>query len=191
MRRTWRLCRSGCTVVRSERQPRASMASRSWSESRAIGRIDDGCRRCAGVRCAVVAGATSFTGVITHGGRTRRDHPARAQARRSRRERGVAGLGSGRLRRAAARAAAMIRIDALWLCTQPLGMRSGAERLMAHVVHALGSARAHHGYLFANMRATRISCSCTTASACGVPPGGSTPGASCGRARAAPRPHCR
>lgn len=50
----------------------------------------------------------------------------------------------------------MIRIDALWLCTQPLDMRAGAERLMAHVVHALGSARAHHGYLFANMRATRI-----------------------------------
>ena len=27
---------------------------------------------------------------------------------------------------------------------------------MAHVVQALGSARAHHGYLFANARATRI-----------------------------------
>ena len=55
-----------------------------------------------------------------------------------------------------ARVAAVIRIDALWLCTQPLDMRAGAERLMAHVVHALGSARAHHGYLFANARATRI-----------------------------------
>jgi transposase len=50
----------------------------------------------------------------------------------------------------------VIRIDALWLCTQPLDMRAGAERLMAHVVHALGSTRAHHGYLFANARATRI-----------------------------------
>src|SRR5258705_5646989 len=50
----------------------------------------------------------------------------------------------------------MIKIEALWLCTQPLDMRAGAERLMAHVVHALGSARAHHGYLFANARATRI-----------------------------------
>ena len=50
----------------------------------------------------------------------------------------------------------MIRIEALWLCTQPLDMRAGAERLMAHVVHALGSARAHHGYLFANARATRM-----------------------------------
>lgn len=50
----------------------------------------------------------------------------------------------------------MIRIDALWLCTKPVDMRGGAERLLAHVVHALGSANAHHGYLFANARATRI-----------------------------------
>lgn len=35
-------------------------------------------------------------------------------------------------------------------------MRAGAERLLAHVVHSLGNARAHHGYLFANARASRI-----------------------------------
>ena len=50
----------------------------------------------------------------------------------------------------------MIRIDVLWLCAAPVDMRSGTERLLAHVVHALGSAHAHHGYLFANARATRI-----------------------------------
>jgi transposase len=50
----------------------------------------------------------------------------------------------------------MIRIDALWLCTQPLDMRAGPERLLAAVVQTLGQARAHHGYLFANARATRI-----------------------------------
>ena len=50
----------------------------------------------------------------------------------------------------------MIRIDALWLCAQPLDMRSGAERLLAHVVQSLGGAHSHHGYLFANARATRI-----------------------------------
>jgi len=50
----------------------------------------------------------------------------------------------------------VIRIDALWLCVQPLDMRAGAERLLAHVVLALGRAQAHHGYLFANARATRI-----------------------------------
>lgn len=50
----------------------------------------------------------------------------------------------------------MIRIDALWLCAQPLDMRAGAERLLATVVSTLGQACAHHGYLFANARATRI-----------------------------------
>ncbi len=50
----------------------------------------------------------------------------------------------------------MIRIDGLWLCTAPLDMRAGADRLLARVVDVFGSARAHHGYLFANTRATRI-----------------------------------
>ena len=50
----------------------------------------------------------------------------------------------------------MIRIDALWLCAQPHDMRAGAERLLATVVNTLGQARAHHGYLFANARATRV-----------------------------------
>ena len=50
----------------------------------------------------------------------------------------------------------MIRIDALWLCTQPMDMRAGAERLLAAVVNTVGCAQAHHGYLFANARATRL-----------------------------------
>ena len=50
----------------------------------------------------------------------------------------------------------MIRIDALWLCAQPQDMRGGAERRLAVVVNTLGQARAHHGYLFANARATRV-----------------------------------
>jgi len=50
----------------------------------------------------------------------------------------------------------MIRIDSLWLCSQPLDMRAGAERLLAHVVTTLGAAHAHHGYLFANARGSRI-----------------------------------
>lgn len=50
----------------------------------------------------------------------------------------------------------MIRIDALWLCAQPVDMRAGAERLLAAVVSTLGRAHAHHGYLFANARATRV-----------------------------------
>ena len=50
----------------------------------------------------------------------------------------------------------MIRIDALWLCAAPVDMRSGTERLLAHVITTLGAARAHHGYLFSNVRASRI-----------------------------------
>ena len=58
--------------------------------------------------------------------------------------------------RARERHAEVIRIDALWLCTRPLDLRAGAERLLAAVVNTLGQARAHHGYMFANARATRI-----------------------------------
>lgn len=50
----------------------------------------------------------------------------------------------------------MIRIDALWLCSQPQDMRAGADRLLAVVVNTFGEARAYHGYLFANARASRL-----------------------------------
>lgn len=50
----------------------------------------------------------------------------------------------------------MIRIDAVWLAVHPIDMRAGADRLLAKVVQVFGAAQAHHGYLFANARATRI-----------------------------------
>ena len=50
----------------------------------------------------------------------------------------------------------MIRIDALWLCSHPRDMRAGADRLLTVVVNTFGEARAHHGYLFANARASRL-----------------------------------
>ena len=50
----------------------------------------------------------------------------------------------------------MIRIDSLWLAVEPIDMRAGADRLLARVVQVFGAAQAHHGYLFANARATRI-----------------------------------
>ena len=50
----------------------------------------------------------------------------------------------------------MIRIDAVWLAVEPIDMRAGAERLLAGVVQVFGGAQAHHGYLFANARSTRI-----------------------------------
>ena len=50
----------------------------------------------------------------------------------------------------------MIRIDAMWLAVEPLDMRAGADRLLARVVEVFGGAQAHHGYLFANARGTRV-----------------------------------
>ena len=54
-----------------------------------------------------------------------------------------------------ARAAALIRIDAVWLATTPLDMRAGTETALARVVQVFGGARPHHAYLFF-MRATRM-----------------------------------
>ena len=50
----------------------------------------------------------------------------------------------------------MIRIDTLWPAVEPVDLRAGAERLLARVVQVFGAARAHHGYLFANARSTRV-----------------------------------
>jgi len=50
----------------------------------------------------------------------------------------------------------VIRIDQLRLCTAPVDMRAGAERLLACVVQVTGAASRHRGYVFANVRATRI-----------------------------------
>jgi transposase len=50
----------------------------------------------------------------------------------------------------------MIRVDAVWLAIEPVDMRCGADRLLARVVQVFGCAQAHHGYLFANARGTRI-----------------------------------
>jgi len=49
-----------------------------------------------------------------------------------------------------------IRIDAMWLAVEPVDMRAGVDRLIARVVEVFGAARAHHGYLFANARGTRM-----------------------------------
>jgi transposase len=50
----------------------------------------------------------------------------------------------------------MIRVDAMWLAVEPVDMRAGADRLIARVVEVFGAAQAHHGYLFANARGTRV-----------------------------------
>lgn len=60
------------------------------------------------------------------------------------------------MRRLDARVAQVIRIDAVWLAAQPIDMRTGVDRLLATVVQVFGAAQVHHGYLFANARASRI-----------------------------------
>lgn len=51
---------------------------------------------------------------------------------------------------------AVIRVDAMWLATEPLDMRAGTDTALARVVKVFGAAQPHHAYLFANKRATRI-----------------------------------
>lgn len=50
----------------------------------------------------------------------------------------------------------MIRIDVIWLATEPLDMRAGADTALARVVQVFGAARPHHAYIFPNRRATRM-----------------------------------
>lgn len=58
--------------------------------------------------------------------------------------------------RLAARVVTMIRIDNVWLATQPLDMRAGTDTALARVVKVFGAAHPHHAYLFANARANRM-----------------------------------
>jgi transposase len=50
----------------------------------------------------------------------------------------------------------MIRVDAVWLATEPLDMRAGIDSALARVVKVFGAAHPHTAYLFANRRANRM-----------------------------------
>lgn len=50
----------------------------------------------------------------------------------------------------------MIRVDAVWLATEPLDMRAGTDTALTRIVKVFGAARPHHAYLFANRRANRM-----------------------------------
>ena len=68
---------------------------------------------------------------------------------------------------------------AITVCTSP-------ERRLACVVQVSGAARAHHGYLCANARATRMKLLVHDGFGvwcCGALQDAYTPGASCGRAK--------
>src|SRR6218665_3142354 len=139
VRRAWRLVGSHCAVPRHQRQCRAQVATPSWRRVARNGRS----LICS---CAPAAG----------GAPPRAGHPDRAAPRRHQRRSDLA-LGRSRaVRRVDARAAQVIRIDALWLATEPLEMRAGTETALARVVSLFGSAGPHPDYLFANRRANRM-----------------------------------
>jgi transposase len=50
----------------------------------------------------------------------------------------------------------MIRIDAVWLATEPLDMRAGIDSALARVITVFGAAHPHTAYLFANVRTNRM-----------------------------------
>lgn len=50
----------------------------------------------------------------------------------------------------------MIRVDSIWLATEPLDMRAGTETALARAVAVFGAAKPHCAYLFANRRANRM-----------------------------------
>ena len=50
----------------------------------------------------------------------------------------------------------MIRIEAVWLATEPMDMRGGVDTALARVVKVFGAAHPHQAYLFANRRANRM-----------------------------------
>lgn len=50
----------------------------------------------------------------------------------------------------------MIRIDQIWLGTEPVDMRAGMDTLLSRVVMVFGAAQPHHAYLFTNRRANRM-----------------------------------
>jgi len=50
----------------------------------------------------------------------------------------------------------MIRIEAVWLCIEPMDMRAGADTTLARVVRVFGAAHPQHAYVFANKRSTRL-----------------------------------
>jgi transposase len=50
----------------------------------------------------------------------------------------------------------MIRIDAVWMATEPMDMRAGTDTALARVVKVFGAAHPNHAYLFANRRTNRM-----------------------------------
>ena len=66
----------------------------------------------------------------------------------------------------------MIRIDEIWLSTQPMDMRAGMDTAMAQVLRAFGYIKPHCAYLFCNKRGHRMKVLVHEDWASGCVPGG-------------------
>nr|WP_314560086.1 hypothetical protein [uncultured Pseudomonas sp.] len=51
----------------------------------------------------------------------------------------------------------MIRVDSIWLATEPMDMCAGTETALARVIAVFGAAKPHCAYLFANRGTTPTS----------------------------------
>lgn len=60
------------------------------------------------------------------------------------------------MRSLAARVAALICVDAVWLASEPTDMRARMETALARAAKVFGTAQPHHAHLFANRRANRM-----------------------------------
>ena len=58
----------------------------------------------------------------------------------------MASLRSGRLRVFYSWPGPMIRVDSIWLATQPMDMRAGTDTARARVVAVFGAAKPHCAY---------------------------------------------
>ncbi len=83
-------------------------------------------------------------------------HPHRNPPRRQRGCGGVACGASPSVCGFASGSVGMIRIDEIWLATEPLDMRAGPDKALARVIQVFGSAKPHCAYLFANKRGNRM-----------------------------------
>ena len=66
---------------------------------------------------------------------------------------GIRNVGFGRIAQGTGN---MIRIDEIWLSTQPMDMRAGMDTTMAQVLRAFGYIKPHCAYLFCNKRGHRM-----------------------------------
>lgn len=90
-------------------------------------------------------------------GRTRVGrHPRRTAPRPGHDDDHIAGQCRNGLRGLDARVASVIRLEAVWLASEPLDKRGGTESTLARVVQVFSGARPHHAYLFADRQTNRM-----------------------------------